>query len=56
MNKDKNKNGQQLFPLRIDARTVIYVTEDKCNEVYAQRKRAKLNKGIAKALLSDMTF
>ena len=56
MNTDKNKNGQKLFPLRIDARTVIYVTEDKCNEIYAQRKRMRFNKGGGKNSLNDVAF
>ena len=51
---EKNKNGEELFPLRIDARTVIYVTKDKCNEQYALRKRLKFNKGLGKPSLSDM--
>lgn len=55
METDKNRNGQQLFPLRIDARTVIFVTEDKCNEAYAQRMRTKFNKG-AKASMKDIAF
>lgn len=50
------KTGQQLFPLRIDARTVIYVTEDKCNEAYAQRKRTKFNKGGGKASMNNIVF
>lgn len=33
-----------LFPLRIDARTVILVTEDKCNEEYASLyRKEKMN-------------
>lgn len=56
MGTDKNKDGQKLFPLRIDARTVIYVTEEKCNEAYAQRKRTKFSKGSAKASMENMAF
>lgn len=31
-----------LMPLRIDPRTVIYVTPDKCNERYAENYRQRL--------------
>lgn len=55
METDK-KTGQQLFPLRIDARTVIYVTEEKCNEAYAQRKRTKFSKGNGKISVNNIVF
>jgi hypothetical protein len=35
MRKQAEK-GKHLFPLRINATTVIFVTEDKCNEEYKQ--------------------
>lgn len=38
INKDKN-----LYPLRINKTTVIYVTKDKCNEKYAEQYRNKIN-------------
>ncbi|WP_300701292.1 helix-turn-helix domain-containing protein [Bacteroides sp.] len=31
------------YPLRIDHRTVIYVTKDKCNPEYAEKKRMQFN-------------
>lgn len=30
---------KKLYPLRIDQRTVIYVTKDKCTKEYAQKRR-----------------
>lgn len=30
---------KRLYPLRIDHRTVIYVTKDKCTKEYAQKRR-----------------
>ena len=33
---------KRLYPLRIDHRTVIYVTKDKCTPEYAAKKREKL--------------
>lgn len=30
---------KRLYPLRIDQRTVIYVTKDKCTKEYAQKRR-----------------
>ena len=33
---------KRLYPLRIDHRTVIYVTRDKCTPEYAAKKREKL--------------
>lgn len=30
---------RRLYPLRIDKRTVIYVTKDKCTKEYAQKRR-----------------
>ena len=32
---------QKLFPLRIDPRTVIYVSRSKCNEAYRQEYIAR---------------
>lgn len=32
---------KRLYPLRIDQRTVIYVTKDKCNEKYAESFRQR---------------
>ncbi len=36
--KENNK-----YPLRIDHRTVIYVTKDKCTMKYAEKKRKQFN-------------
>lgn len=33
---------KRLYPLRIDHRTIIYVTKDKCTPEYAAKKREKL--------------
>lgn len=41
------KTNKPTFPLRLDSKTVIYVTKDKLNSEYAERKRALL--GIKKA-------
>lgn len=34
---------KQLYPLRIDHRTVIYVPKEKCTPEYAELKRRKMN-------------
>lgn len=34
---------KQLYPLRIDHRTVIYVSKEKCTPEYAEMKRRKMN-------------
>lgn len=39
MHKEVEK---RLYPLRIDHRTIIYVTKDKCTPEYAAKKREKL--------------
>lgn len=56
MDKAENKQQIILFPLRIDARTVIYVPEEKCNETYAQEKRIKFSKGFGKTSIKDIGF
>lgn len=33
---------KRLYPLRIDQRTVIYVTKDKCTPEYAEKRRKQL--------------
>jgi helix-turn-helix domain of resolvase len=35
----------RLYPLRIDHRTVIYVTKDKCTPEYAEKKRKQFGTG-----------
>lgn len=45
MHKEVEK---ELYPLRIDHRTVIYVTRDKCTPEYATKKRKTL--GLAPAV------
>ena len=37
------ERSTNLFPLRIDHRTVIYVTKDKCTPEYAEKKRKQYN-------------
>lgn len=39
---------KHLYPLRIDKRTVIYVTKDKLTPEYAERKRRNLRLGVVK--------
>lgn len=34
---------KQLYPLRIDHRTIIYVSKEKCTPEYAEMKRRKMN-------------
>lgn len=42
--KDKHKEiEKKLYPLRIDQRTVIYVTKDKLTTEYAEKKRKSMN-------------
>lgn len=36
---------RRLYPLRIDHRTVIYVTKDKCTPEYAEKKRKQFGTG-----------
>lgn len=36
---------KRLYPLRIDHRTVIHVTKDKCNPEYAEKKRKQFGTG-----------
>lgn len=45
-----NKGKKQLFPLRIDAHTIIYVPQDKCTPEYAETYRKKLLKAKSKIL------
>ena len=45
------KETKKMFPLRIDSRTVIYVTKDKANEKYAKEYKARLEE--CKSVLSD---
>ena len=51
--KDEDK---KKYPLRIDARTVIFVSKENCNEVYAQRKRMKFSKCGGRTSMNDMSF
>ena len=51
---DRDGRGQKLLPLRINAKTVIYVTEDKCNEEYAMRVRSRFSKSTGRGSLNDM--
>ena len=39
---------KKLYPLRIDSRTVIYVTKDKCTPEYAAKKRKEF--GLAQTV------
>lgn len=41
---------RNLYPLRIDHRTVIYVTKEKCTSEYAEMKRRKMNPAPEPAL------
>lgn len=41
-NISEGKTNEQTFPLRLDSKTVIYVTKDKLNPEYAEQKRALL--------------
>lgn len=47
----KETKTKKLHPLRIDSRTVIYVTKDKANEKYAKEYKARLEE--CKSVLSD---
>ena len=38
----QKKREQKLFPLRLNSKTVIYVTKDKHNPCYAERARKKM--------------
>ena len=53
MDNDKQK---QKYPLRIDKNTVIYVTEEKCNEQYAQKVRTKYNRCFGKIGMKDLAL
>lgn len=53
--KDKKQNKEK-FPLRIDPRTVIYVTEDKCNEAYAQKVRTRYKNCNSRMSLKDLSY
>ena len=45
LQENQRKVERKLYPLRIDSRTVIYVTKDKCNADYRELyKTEKLNK------------
>ena len=37
--EEQREIEKRLYPLRIDHRTVIYVTKDKCTKEYAQKRR-----------------
>lgn len=39
---------KRLYPLRLDQRTVIYVTKDKLTPEYAERKRKQFNPVVIK--------
>ena len=45
MDGQDKKNGRTLCQLRINSKTVILVPPEKCNEVYACKVRARMNKG-----------
>lgn len=42
--KAHKKRERNLFPLRINRTTVIYVTKDKCTPEYAEKYERKINK------------
>ena len=52
----KEKKEEKKLPLRIDARTVIYVTEDKCNEEYAQKVRTRYRNSGSKTPVKDLSM
>lgn len=37
--EEHRKVEKKLYPLRLDKKTVIYVTKDKCTKEYAQKRR-----------------
>ena len=42
--EEHQKRGvEEKFTLRIDSKTVIYVTKDKCNAEYAEAYRKRIN-------------
>lgn len=41
--ENQKKREKKLFPLRIDSRTVIYVSKNKCNSEYAQKYKEKID-------------
>lgn len=38
----QKKREKKLFPLRLNSKTVIYVTKDKQNSYYAEKARIKM--------------
>ena len=38
----QKKREKKLFPLRLDSKTVIYVTRDKQNTYYAEKAKKKM--------------
>ena len=38
----QKKREKKLFPLRLDSKTVIYVTKDKQNTYYAEKAKKKM--------------
>ena len=38
----QKKREEKLFPLRLNSKTVIYVTRDKQNSYYAEKARKKM--------------
>ena len=38
----QKKREEKLFPLRLDSKTVIYVTRDKQNTYYAKKTKKKM--------------
>lgn len=42
--KQQKKREKNLFPLRIDSRTTIYVPEKKCNPEYAAQYLKRINR------------
>lgn len=41
--EEHRKAERRLFPLRIDQRTVLYVTKDKCTPEYAEQYKRRMN-------------
>lgn len=44
----QKKKEKKLFPLRIDERTVIYVTKAKCTQKYAESYRKRIGQESVK--------
>lgn len=50
------RDKRPLFPLRINSKTVVFVTEEKCNENYANELRRKYNNSKGHVSTRDMSF